>query len=354
MAAKARRLQRQFQNQLLWRQNVKSIDANELVRKFGNLVAVNGVSFEVDQGEIFGFLGPNGAGKTTTINMLCTLLRPTAGTASVNGYDIVSEQDEVRQSIGLVFQDPSLDEKLTALENLRFHAMMYDVARDTFQRRSRAVLELVELADRADSLVRTFSGGMKRRLEIARGLLHNPRVLFLDEPTLGLDPQTRRHIWDYVLDLRDREGVTIFLTTHYMDEAEHADRIAIIDHGEIVALDTPDRLKDLVGGDVIRLRTTDNEAAVTQLEAAFGTQVRSDGPALMIEVAQGDQAVPQMVQVLSNGTGPHVDVLSINMRRPTLEDVFIKLTGHAIREEEADAKDRFRQRSRAWRGSRRR
>ena len=328
---------------------MKAIEARDLVRKFGDLVAVDHVSFEVEQGEIFGFLGPNGAGKTTTINMLCTLLRPTAGTALVNGYDVTRQQDEVRQSIGLVFQDPSLDDKLTAMENLRFHAMLYDVPRAEFERRAREVLELVELSDRANDLVETFSGGMKRRLEIARGLVHQPRVLFLDEPTLGLDPQTRRHIWEYVLSLREREGVTIFLTTHYMDEAEHADRIAIIDHGRIVALDTPERLKDMVGGDVVRLRTSNDELASRRLREALSTDVRYDGTALILEVPHGDQAIPQIVQILSNGTGPAVEVLSINMRRPTLEDVFIKLTGHAIREEEADVKDRMRLRARAWR-----
>ncbi len=332
---------------------MNAIEAHGLVRKFGDLVAVDGVSFVVEQGEIFGFLGPNGAGKTTTINMLCTLLRPTAGTAIVNGYDITRQPDDVRQSIGLVFQDPSLDEKLTAMENLRFHAMLYDVPRHDFERRAREVLELVELSDRASSLVQTFSGGMKRRLEIARGLLHHPRVLFLDEPTLGLDPQTRRHIWEYVLSLRDREGVTIFLTTHYMDETEHADRIAIIDHGKIVALDTPDALKDMVGGDVVRLRTSNNELASVRLQEALSTEPRHDGQVLVLEVPHGDQAIPQIVQVLSNGVGPAVEVLSINMRRPTLEDVFIKLTGHAIREEEGGVKDRMRLHSRMWRRSRR-
>jgi len=332
---------------------MKAIEAQSLVRKFGDLVAVNEVSFEVEQGEIFGFLGPNGAGKTTTINMLCTLLRPTAGTATVNGYDIVRRQADVRQSIGLVFQDPSLDDKLTAMENLWFHAMLYDVPRGDFARRASDVLELAELTDRADGLVQTFSGGMKRRLEIARGLLHHPRVLFLDEPTLGLDPQTRRHIWEYVLALRDREGVTIFLTTHYMEEAEHADRIAVIDHGQIVALDTPEALKDMVGGDVVRLRTSNSEQAIPRLREAFDIEIRRDEQTLIMEVPHGDQAIPQIVQVLSNGTGPAIDVLSINMRRPTLEDVFIKLTGHAIREGEGGAKDRMRLHSRLWRPSRR-
>ncbi len=332
---------------------MKAIEADGLVRKFGDLVAVDSVTFDVEQGEIFGFLGPNGAGKTTTINMLCTLLRPTAGTATVNGYDVARQPNEVRQSIGLVFQDPSLDDQLTAMENLRFHALLYDVPRDVFARRAPEVLTLAELTDRANSLVRTFSGGMKRRLEIARGLLHHPRVLFLDEPTLGLDPQTRRHIWEYVLALREREGVTIFLTTHYMEEAEHTDRIAIIDHGKIVALDTPEALKSLVGGDVIRLRTSNDEMAAARLRETLSTEPRHDGQALILEIPHGDQAIPQVIQMLSNGAGPAIDVFSINLRRPTLEDVFIKLTGHAIREEEGGVKDRMRVHARAWRGQRR-
>ncbi len=321
---------------------MKAIEAHRLERRFGDLTAVDGVSFEVEQGEIFGFLGPNGAGKTTTISMLCTLLRPTAGTAAVNGHDVGSEQGAVRQSIGLVFQDPSLDDKLTAMENLRFHAMLYDVARDAFPQRAAQVLSLAGLADRADGLVGTFSGGMKRRLEIARGLLHHPRVLFLDEPTLGLDPQTRRLIWDYVLALRETEGVTVFLTTHYMEEAEHANRIAVIDNGHVVALDTPEALKDMVGGDVIRLRTSDNDAAAARLAPAFDTEVRRDGPHLVIEIPQGDRVMPDIVQVLTNGASAPVQVISINMRRPTLEDVFIKLTGRHIREEVAGASDRMR------------
>lgn len=320
---------------------MKAIEARGLVRTFGDVVAVNGVTFEVEQGEIFGFLGPNGAGKTTTINMLCTLLRPTAGTALVAGHDVRTEPAAVRRSIGLVFQDPSLDEQLTAWENLRFHAMLYDVSRRDFERRAQELLEMVELADRAHDLVRTFSGGMKRRLEIARGLLHVPRVLFLDEPTLGLDPQTRRHIWDYILRLREKENITIFLTTHYMDEAEHADRIAIIDHGQIIALDTPDNLKAMVGGDVIQVRTNNPEQAVKRLRAAFGVDSRVVDGMVVVEMPHGERMVPQVVQVLANGT-PSVEVQTIALRRPTLEDVFIKLTGRAMRDEEADSVERMR------------
>jgi ABC-2 type transport system ATP-binding protein len=227
---------------------MKAIVAEGLVRKFDDFTAVDGVSFAVEQGEIFGFLGPNGAGKTTTIHMLCTLLRPTAGTAKVGGFDVRRQPDEVRRAIGLVFQDPSLDDKLTAWENLKFHALLYDVPRLEFKERTQEMLRLVGLEEHARRPVETFSGGMKRRLEIARGLLHRPKVLFLDEPTLGLDPQTRRHLWDHIRGLREREGVTIFLTTHYMEEADAlCDRVAIIDRGKIVALDTPEALKAQVG-----------------------------------------------------------------------------------------------------------
>ena len=232
--------------------------------------AVNGVSFNVEEGEVFGFLGPNGAGKTTTISMLCTLLEPTAGQAMVAGYDVVAKRTEVRRSIGLVFQDPTLDEYLTAIQNLRFHAYAYGVPRRIRDERIHELLTLMELWDRRGSSVREYSGGMKRRLEIARGLLHHPHILFLDEPTLGLDPQTRHRIWKYVLDLRRREGLTIFLTTHYMDEAENCDRIAIIDEGEIVALDRPDALKDSLGGDLVTLRTEDGAARWRPFPPATG------------------------------------------------------------------------------------
>jgi ABC-2 type transport system ATP-binding protein len=247
-----------------------AVEVEGLVRKFGDLVAVNGVTFNVDRGEVFGFLGPNGAGKTTTINMLCTLLTPTAGKATVDGFDVVKHKREVRQRIGLVFQDPSLDDRLTANENLDFHAVVYAVPPSIRESRKRELLEMVDLLDRADDLVITFSGGMKRRLEIARGLLHHPRVLFLDEPTIGLDPQTRRYIWDYIKDLRRREEITIFLTTHYMEEAEHCDRIAIIDHGNIIAMDTPENLKNMVGGDVIRMKTEDDARAEELLKERSG------------------------------------------------------------------------------------
>jgi len=326
-----------------------AIEVNQLVRKFGDFTAVKGVTFEVEQGQVFGFLGPNGAGKSTTINMLCTLLRPTRGHATVNGYDIVTQPDAVRQSIGLIFQDPSLDDRLTGRENLRFHAMLYNVPGNVFEGRSVELLEMVDLTDKADQVVRSYSGGMKRRLEIARGLLHRPQVLFLDEPTIGLDPQTRRHIWEYLFKLREQEGITMFMTTHYLDEAENCDRVAIIDHGEIVALDTPDALKAQVGGDVVAVRTSDNPRAAEKLKTAYGIEPRMgpDGQ-LIVEITKGDQFIPQMMTTFAD-TGSPVAVQSVNLRRPTLEDVFIKLTGRAIRDEEADAKDMMRLGSRMWR-----
>jgi ABC-2 type transport system ATP-binding protein len=332
---------------------VNAIDVRQLQRKFGDFVAVAGVDFEVRQGEVFGFLGPNGAGKSTTINMLCTMLRPTAGSAQINGHDVASNPAGVRQSIGIIFQDASLDDRLTGRENLRFHAMLYDVPGRLFAERSAELLGMVDLADKAGDLVRTFSGGMERRLEIARGLLHHPKVLFLDEPTIGLDPQTRRHIWEYLLKLRAQKGVTMFMTTHYMDEAEHCDRIAVIDHGRIVAIDTPEKLKARVGGDVITMRTSDSAAAAACLHGLPGVEVRS-GPdhQLIIETRDGDRAVPELMERL-RVSEPPVTVQTVNLSRPTLEDVFIKLTGHAIRASEADATQRLRQQARMWTGRRR-
>ncbi len=243
--------------------------AEDLRKSYGELEAVKGVNFQVAGGETFGFLGPNGAGKSTTISMLCTITRPSAGRALVAGFDVVREQAQVRRHIGLVFQDTTLDDYLTATENLSFHAELYGVPKSQLQDRLQQVMEMVGLWDRRASLVRTFSGGMKRRLEIARGLLHSPRVLFLDEPTVGLDPQTRSHIWGYITELKKREKITIFLTTHYMDEAEYCDRIAIIDNGLIVASDTPEALKASVGQDRVELHTSDDPATIRQLAEHF-------------------------------------------------------------------------------------
>src|SRR5450759_3592059 len=274
--------------------NGNILEVQDLVKTFGNLIAVDEVSFGVEKGEVFGFLGPNGAGKTTTISMLCTLLKPTAGTATVNGFDIIEQKNEVRESIGLVFQDPSLDDRLTARENLVFHAVVYHVPRDVRQERIKEVLDMVSLSDRADDRVETYSGGMKRRLEIARGLLHYPKVLFLDEPTIGLDPQTRNYIWEYIEDLKKREGITIFLTTHYMEEAEHCDRIAIIDLGKIIALDTPEKLKDEVGGDIIKIKTENDDDAEKELREMYPDLKMLNDPEcrLCFEMEKGEEFIP--------------------------------------------------------------
>ncbi|MHB1411816.1 MAG: ATP-binding cassette domain-containing protein [Thermoleophilia bacterium] len=329
------------------------IEVERLTRDFDGLKAVDEISFTVGHKEIFGFLGPNGAGKTTTINMLCTLLKPTSGRGTLNGYDIVTQQDEVRQSIGIVFQDPTLDDQLTARENLEFHAMLYNVPREEREQRARRVLEMVGLTQRAGDKVETYSGGMKRRLEIARGLMHYPHVLFLDEPTIGLDPQTRSSIWEHVHELKRQYDITVFLTTHYMDEAENCDRIAIIDHGRIVALDTPGNLKHSVGGDIITLRADDTQAAQREIREKFGFEAsigdvpgEAAGPAqksIRLEVPNGRTMLPQLVRGLST------EILSVSVREPTLDDVFLSLTGRQIREEAGDKKDMMRRRFRARR-----
>jgi ABC-2 type transport system ATP-binding protein len=312
------------------------IEVDELSRSFGQLVAVDRVSLQVAEGEIFGFLGPNGAGKTTTINMLCTLLAPTSGRAKLCGYDIVLERSAVRRCIGLVFQEPTLDEYLTAEQNLRFHAYAYRMPNEIRDKRIGELLELVELGDRRKSKVRTFSGGMKRRLEIARGLLHSPKVLFLDEPTLGLDPQTRRHIWDYVLALRKQSNLTIFLTTHYMDEAENSDRISIIDQGHIIALDTPDKLKDAMGGDIVTLKAEDNQAAALELAEKFNLSPVVQNGTIIFSIPEGEKFLPKLMGSFQSR------LVSIGVRRPTLDDVFLKLTGRAIRDEEAGSKEQVK------------
>lgn len=305
------------------------ITVENLVKKFGDLVAVNNISFQVGSGEIFGFLGPNGAGKTTTINILCTLTRPTSGTATVNGFDVVRQQSQVRQSIGLVFQDPSLDARLNGMQNLYFHAMVYNVPSDVRKQRIEKVLRMMELWDKRNVVVQNYSGGMKRRLELARGLLHDPKVLFLDEPTLGLDPQTRKRLWEYILELQKQEGMTIFLTTHYMDEANNADRIAIMDDGKIVALDTPAKLKRMVSKDVISIKTDDNVKAAEEIQQRYNVKVRTDDDSLIFEIDKGEEFMPGFIREF--GT----KILNISLRHPSLDDVFLKLTGREIREDGA-------------------
>lgn len=311
------------------------IDVRGLVKRFKGLTAVDDVSFQVAKGEIFGFLGPNGAGKSTTIGMLATLVTPTAGDAIVAGRSILTEKNAVRQSIALVFQDPSLDDRLTAEENLRFHAELYGVARKDYLVRVEEVLRLVDLWDRKGNIVKTFSGGMKRRLEIARGLIHYPKVLFLDEPTLGLDPQTRVHLWEYILTLKRERGMTIFMTTHYMNEAEYCDRIAVIDAGKIVALDTPSALKKRVGGDVITMRSASKEALREEVKRRYGIEAKDEQGALRLDVADGAGFLSKLFNELDT------KIESIELRRPTLEDVFLHLTGRKIREEDAAARDGF-------------
>jgi ABC-2 type transport system ATP-binding protein len=244
------------------------IEVEKLVKTFGDFTAVDGVSFSVEAGEIFAFLGPNGAGKSTTIKMLTTLLHPTSGTIRIDGHDPVADSDAVRRAFGIVFQDPSLDEDMTAVENLELHGALYRVPPATLAARTDELLTLVELADRRDDFVRDFSGGMKRRLEIARGLLHHPKIIFLDEPTLGLDPQTRNHLWTYVKKLNADEGITVFFTTHYMEEAERsAGRIAVIDHGTIIASGTSDELK----------RETKTDSLEDAFLALTGNVIRDEG-----------------------------------------------------------------------------
>ncbi len=306
-----------------------AIEVRGLEKRFGDVEAVRGVDFDVLTGETFGFLGPNGAGKSTTINMLCTLVRPTGGRATVAGYDVVTQRDDVRREIGLVFQETTLDTYLTAAQNLRFHGQLYGVPAAQLDARMRLVLELVGLWERRDKDVSTFSGGMKRRLEIARGLLHSPRVLFLDEPTVGLDPQTRASIWEYLNELRRQEDLTIFLTTHYMDEAEHCDRIGIMDCGRIVALDTPQALKAAIGTDRIRLEVDDPVAARASIASRFGLEVSSEGGTLVLQVADGERFVPRLIADLD------VAVRSVSVARPTLDDVFMAYTGRTIRDAEA-------------------
>jgi ABC-2 type transport system ATP-binding protein len=305
-----------------------AIEVHDLRKSFDALEAVRGVSFEVAPGEVFGFLGPNGAGKTTTINMLCTLAKPTGGSALVAGHDVVRERDDVRRHIGLVFQDPTLDGYLTAEQNLRLHAELYGVDSALVPGRMRQVLEMVGLWERRDATVMTFSGGMRRRLEIARGFLHSPRVLFLDEPTIGLDPQTRSSIWRYIAQLQEREEITIFMTTHYMDEAEFCDRIAIMDRGEIVVLDTPEALKAQVGADRVRIQTDDDEAAIAVLAERFGLEATMSEGAVTFFVPSGEEFVPRLFAELG------VAIRSVSVSRPTLDDVFMSHTGTTIRDAE--------------------
>jgi ABC-2 type transport system ATP-binding protein len=320
----------------------QAVTVVDLVKRYDEVEAVRGIDFAVGAGEVFGFLGPNGAGKSTTINMLCTLVRPTSGSASVAGHDVVSERDQVRRNIGLVFQDTTLDGYLSAEQNLRLHAELYGVPREAVGPRMRQVMEMVGLWERRRSLVNTFSGGMKRRLEIARGLLHSPRVLFLDEPTVGLDPQTRSSIWSYIRELKSREDITIFLTTHYMDEAEYCDRIAIMDRGEIIVLDTPQALKASVGKDRVQIETDDEQGAIETLRERFGVEATIAEGLVTFGVPEGEHFVPRL---FGEWDAAH-PIRSVNVSRPSLDDVFMSYTGTTIRDAESSAQDMRRKAAR--------
>jgi len=321
---------------------MEAIKVEDLTKRFEDVTAVDHLSFEVQQGELFGLLGPNGAGKTTTINMLSTLLKPTSGRAEVAGFDVAKSRDSVRKSIGVVFQEPALDGKLTGRENLEFHAMMYGIKAEERRKRIGDVLSLVDLTDKAAVLVEKYSGGMKRRLEIARGLIQRPKVLFLDEPTLGLDAQTRRHIWDYVKKL-NREGlVTIILTTHYMEEADYlCGRVAIMDHGKFVALDTPSKLKDVLGGDVVQMEI-EGDPARLEAELKATEWIKKYGrreEVLTLTMEKGERRIPELINIAQNHG---VAVTCVHLRKPSLEDVFLHFTGRMIREQEGNSMDQNR------------
>ncbi|MCC6029319.1 MAG: ATP-binding cassette domain-containing protein [Candidatus Korarchaeum sp.] len=327
---------------------MRAISVRDLVKKFGDLRAVDGISFDVRKGEIFGFLGPNGAGKTTTINILVTLMRPTSGEAYVAGYNVVEEPVKVRERIGIVFQDPSVDRNLTGWENLYIHGLIYGLRGEELKRRIEESLEFAELTKFKDVEVKNYSGGMIRRLEIARGLMHEPEILFLDEPTIGLDPQTRAKIWEYVERLRNEAGVTVFLTTHYIEEAERlCDRVAIIDHGRIVAIGSPDELKQGIGGDVIYVRARDKGSLMRLVEElqedGMVLRYRELDGVLALSVNNASRVIPSVFEV-ANRMGIRIE--EIKYTQPSLSDVFLHYTGREIRDEEADWRESVRMRHR--------
>ncbi|HEY8451042.1 MAG: ATP-binding cassette domain-containing protein [Micromonosporaceae bacterium] len=305
-----------------------AIEVRGLTKTFGDVQAVRGIDLDIAAGEMFGFLGPNGAGKTTTIKILCTLLEQTSGTAIVAGHDVRTQRSEVRRRIGLVFQEPTLDGYLTAEQNLRFHGELYGMSRALLRERMGEVLTMVGLEDRRRDLVRNFSGGMRRRLEIARGLLHAPAVLFLDEPTIGLDPQTRAAIWSHIAALRERVDITVFVTTHYLEEAEHCDRIAIIDEGRIAVIGTPDELKRGIGADRVQIRTSDDAAAIAQLRDRLGVTAAVHEGMVTFAVPHGADFVPKLFTTLD------VRIDTVTVTRPSLDDVYMAHTGRTIRDAE--------------------
>lgn len=305
------------------------IVVKDLVKKFKNVTAVDGISFEVRDAELFGLLGPNGAGKTTTIKILTTLLPATSGFASVAGFDVSKYRNEVRQNIGMVFQEPALDKQLTGSENLDFHARMYGMKKKVRQNRLKEVLNLVELTDKKNDLVETYSGGMQRRLEIARGLMHAPKVLFLDEPTLGLDAQTRRKIWEYIMRLNKTQHTTILLTTHYMEEADYlCQRVGIIDRGKIVAIDTPRNLKNTISADVVTLDLECGDYEAFR-RLPFVNELVKHGTRISLSLKNGEHQIPPLMEYAQANA---IKVKSVELHKPSLEDVFLHLTGSTIRE----------------------
>ncbi len=302
------------------------ISTNNLTKKFDKLIAVNKLNLNIEEGEIFGLLGPNGAGKTTTLSMLATLIPPTEGTASVNGFDVKRQSSQVRHCIGFVFQDPSSDDMLTGRENLYLHALMYGVDMSNINQKMDDVLKLVDLTDRQHQRMKTYSGGMRRRLELARGLLHEPKVLFLDEPTLGLDPQTRQHLWAYIKKLSTEKKVTIIITTHYMDEADSlCDRIAIIDHGKVAALDTPTNLKKKLGGDVVKVKVVGKPKLDALKKLKYVKNVEHNDGFISMSVNDSGEHLQEILKKIGK-------VESVETRKPTLNDVFLHFTGNEMRD----------------------
>jgi len=336
------------------------IKVEQLVKQFNSLTAVKGVSFEVAQGELFGFLGPNGAGKTTTIKILTPLLKPTSGRAMVAGYDVLKKPSEVRNLIGYVAQDVSLDDKGTGRENLMLQGRLHHMDSKLLRQRVDELLDLVDLTADANRLTETYSGGMRKRLDLIAGLIHRPKVLFLDEPTLGLDPQTRARVWSYLRDLNQKEGITMFLTTHYMEEADElCHRVAIIDHGEIRALGHPEELKDEIGGDCIKIGFSEERliGESARVETAFRAlqgqsyiqRIENLGDSVAVYVDRGEEIMPQIIELLrENG----IPVKTITLSSPSLQDVFLKHTGSTIRDREASAAEQFRQFFKRMRGRR--
>jgi ABC-2 type transport system ATP-binding protein len=315
--------------------NGQLLTTDGLVKQYRRRRVVNAVSIYVNAGEIVGLLGPNGAGKTTAISMLCTVNSPTSGTALVNGFDIRRQAGKVRRSIGIVFQDPSIDDRLTGRENMMLHATLYDIGTVLARKRINELLGLVGLQDRADSPMKTYSGGMRRRLELARGLLHSPRVLFLDEPTLGLDPQTRQHLWSHIEELARQSNITVILTTHYMEEAERlCSRVGIIDSGRIKVVDTPANLIGALEGDVVTIITSRPADFLERVkELSFTRNAEVVDSTVRLHLSDAEKKVPVIVE-LASAAG--IELKSVSIHKPTLNDVFLYYTGKDIRSEEAE------------------